>query len=260
MTEPFKPSGREREVRLLGGVTIDGAPVAYVVVMAAVVTALSFVFYSVDIVQGRPFPLSHGVYALVGILLGPWAGGLAAGIGRLVAIFLAPHTAGAGLPSVLFSVVWAAAGGFFVRKERRNWLTAWTFLALVEVVYVGRAVMLGVGLHLALAGTAVALVGLLLWVLPTRVLARRWLGDHSMRKVTAGLFLSCLIVNAAAYNFASAWNYLFINPWPAAVWAALAVAVPLEQLFRTVVGTVIGAGVIAGLRTIGLKKPARAAY
>jgi len=42
-----KPAGEEREVRFLGGAAIDGAPVAYIIVLAAVVTALAFIPFSV---------------------------------------------------------------------------------------------------------------------------------------------------------------------------------------------------------------------
>ena len=40
----------------------------------------------------------------------------------------------------------------------------------------------------------------------------------------------------------------------------LAGLVPIEYLQRCVVGAVIGTGVIAGLRAIGLVKPANAIY
>jgi hypothetical protein len=260
MTTPFQPVGEERQVRLLSGPTIDGAPVAYVVVMAAVVTVLSFVPFSLVFGFGGAFPLSQAIYALVGIILGPWAGALAAGVGRLIGVFVAPYTAGTGLPTVLVAMVWAAAGGVLVEKKGRNWLYAFAFFVAVYLVYVGRAVTRDVSVPLALENTAVALLGLVLWLLPTRGLARRWIAQSNMGRVTAGLFLGCLIVNANGLNFGSAWSYLLINPWPAATWAVLAVAIPLEQLGRAVVGTIIGVGVIAGLRAIGLKRPAKAGF
>ncbi|MBC7223295.1 MAG: hypothetical protein H5T59_03305 [Anaerolineae bacterium] len=259
MSDSFQPTGEEREVRLLGGATIDGAPVAYVVVMAAVVTVLSFVPFSVVFAAGGSFPLSQGVYALVGILLGPWAGALAAGVGRLIAIFAAPHTAGVGLPSVVFAMVWAAAGGILVERKGRNWLYAFVVFVAAYLFYVGRALTIDVTLPLALETTAVNILGLLLWVLPTRVLARRWIADANLGRVAAGLFLGCLMVNANAHTFANAWVYYTIG-WPAKIWAVLIPVIPVEQFFRTVVGTVIGVGVIAGLRALGLKKPAKAGY
>ncbi|NLE77749.1 MAG: hypothetical protein GX605_13485 [Chloroflexi bacterium] len=260
MAAPFEPTGEERQVPLTGGTTIDGAPVAYIVVLAAVVVVLSFIPFSVVFAAGGGFPLSQGIYGLVGILLGPWAGALAAGIGRIIGIFIAPHTAGGGLPSALFAVAWTAAGGILVQKRGRAWLYAFLFFLAAYLLYVGTALTKDVTPTLALANSAVNLLGLALWVLPTRALARRWIADPNLGRVAAGLFLGCFMVNALGHTFANMWLYVFVNPWPAQVWAALVPIIPVEQFFRTLVGTVIGVGVIAGLRAIGLKKPAKAGF
>ena len=66
-----RPAGEEREVKFLGGVAIDGAPIAYIVVLAAVVAALSFIPFSVILASGGSFPMSQGIYGLVGWILGP---------------------------------------------------------------------------------------------------------------------------------------------------------------------------------------------
>src|ERR1700712_1501431 len=91
---PFTPAGDERQVRLLGGTAIDGAPVAYIVVLSAVVTTLAFIPFTVVLASGGSFPMSQGIFALLGLLLGPVAGAVASGIGTLIGIFVAPHTAG----------------------------------------------------------------------------------------------------------------------------------------------------------------------
>src|SRR5512136_1789818 len=88
------PAGQERKVAFLGSATIDGAPVAYIVVLAAVVTVLAFIPFSVILASGGSFPLSQCIYPLVGWILGPIAGAIACGVGALVGMFLAPHTAG----------------------------------------------------------------------------------------------------------------------------------------------------------------------
>ena len=88
------PSGQERHVESFEAVAIDGAPIAYVVALTAVVAALGFVPFSVILGSGYSFPLSQAVYPLVGWILGPIAGAVAAGTGRLVGVFIAPHTAG----------------------------------------------------------------------------------------------------------------------------------------------------------------------
>src|ERR1700722_16953193 len=98
---PFTPAGPEREVRHLGGATIGGAPVAYIVVLAAVVTTLAFIPFSVVLSTGGSFPMSQGVFPLMGWLLGASGGAVASATGALVGVFLAPHTAGIPLLTLL---------------------------------------------------------------------------------------------------------------------------------------------------------------
>ena len=255
------PKGEERRVHAIGGASIDGAPVAYIIVWAAVLVVLSFIPIPVSAVLGigGTFPMSQAAYALVGIVLGPWGGALAAGIGRLISIFAAPHTAAAGLPSVLNAIVWAAAGGILVEKKGQKWLLALAFFILAYLAYVGRALMRDVSLGLAIQTSLSNLSGIVLWLLPTRLLARDWIKDKRPARLTAGLALGSWIVNTCSHTFANALMFQ-INPWPATVWRVLIPIIPAEQLFRTIVGTVIGVGVISGLRAIGLVKPAKAGY
>ena len=261
MTLNNAPKGEERKVESVGGVTIDGAPIAYIIVWAAILSVLSFVPIPVSIVFGigGTFPLSQAVYALVGFILGPWAGALAAGIGRLIGIFTAPHTATVGLPSVIFAMVWAAAGGILVKRKGYEWLLALIVFVLAYIGYVGRALTIDVDPNLAIQTTITNLSGLILWLLPTRTLASRWIADKNPARLAAGLALGTWIVNTNGHTFANAWVYYTIG-WPADVWRILIPIIPVEQVFRTLVGTIIGIGVIAGLRAIGLAKPAKAGY
>ena len=261
MTTPQAPKGEERPVHSIGGTAIGGAPVSYIIAWAAVLVVLSFVPMPVSAVLGigGTFPMSQAAYALVGFVLGPTGGGLAAGIGRLIGVFTAPHTATAGLPSVLSAVAWAAAGGVLVQKRGRSWLAAWGFFLLAYVAFIGRAVTRDVDLSLGLQTTLTNLSGLILWLLPTRLLARDWIASRSPARLAAGLALGSWIVNTLGHTFGSTLSF-FINPWPANVWRILIPIIPAEQLFRAIVATVIGVGVITGLRAIGLVKPEKAGY
>jgi hypothetical protein len=248
-------------VERVGGAAIGGAPIAYIIVWGAALAVLSFVPIPVSAVLGigGTFPISQALYAVVGFILGPWAGALAAGIGRLIGIFTAPHTAAAGIPSTIIAMVWAAAGGILVQKRSRTWLAALFVFVLAYVAYVGRALMIDVGPSLALQTTITNLSGIILWLLPTRILAREWIRDQGAAKLAAGLALGCWIVNTCGHTFANALMY-YINPWPANIWRVLIPIIPAEQLFRTIVGAVVGVGVISGLRAIGLSKPSQAGY
>ncbi|XTZ09643.1 MAG: hypothetical protein ACQZ3N_05490, partial [cyanobacterium endosymbiont of Rhopalodia yunnanensis] len=86
--------GKEREVKTSGIASINGTPLNYIVVLSTVVTVLAFVPFSITIGSGGLFPMSQGIFPLVGWLLGPLAGAITSGIGTLIGVFLAPHTAG----------------------------------------------------------------------------------------------------------------------------------------------------------------------
>jgi hypothetical protein len=258
-----RPAGEEREVRPLGGSTIDGAPVTYVVALAAVVAALSFVPFSVILAAGGSFPMSQGVYALVGWILGPVAGAIAAGIGRLIGVFLAPHTAGpVPLASVWGAVIAGfAAGAMALREKRRNWWIPLSVLFVVEfALFIGRAVLLnGVGVGVAVLNSIVNWSSIVLFVLPTRTLVARWLRSRNLGLVSAGLFLGTWMIAGISHLSVTVILYFLLN-WPEEVWITLIPIIPVENLSRCLIGAVIGTGVIAGLRAIGLVKAAEAVY
>lgn len=256
------PVGKEREVKFLGGAAIDGAPVAYVVVLAAVVAALAFIPFSVVLAQGGSFPLSQGVYSLMGWVLGPIAGSVASGIGTLIGVFLAPHTAGVAPVTVWGSVVAAfAAGSMVTSGPRKNWwMIAGAIGLLSWLVFVGRAMLVnGVSLVAALTGSAGQWIGVLMFLLPTRNLFARWIAGPRIGLVAVGLFLGTWATFAVSHVAQSVITYWMFN-WPEEVWVMLAGVVPVEYVFRCLAGAVIGTGVIAGLRAIGLIKPANALY
>ena len=262
MTSNAAPHGEERQVRVSGDVTVDGAPIAYVIALAAVVSALSFVPIPISAVLGfgGAFPLSQAVYPLVGFILGPWAGALAAGIGRIIGVFIAPHTASTGLLSTAVAIVTAWAGGVLVQKKGSLWLLPPIVFVLAFVAYVGRGLTVDVSLGLALASTFVNWLAILLWLSPIRGLVRSWIADESPVKLGVGLALGSWIVNTGSFLVANAIFYNLLSRWPAIQWKALVGLAPVEHAFRAVVGTAIGVGVILGLRAIGLVKPTKAGY
>ncbi len=254
------PVGKEREVEFLGGASIDGAPVAYVVVLAAVIAALSFIPFSVVLASGGSFPMSEGVYPLVGWILGPIAGAVASGIGRLIGVFLAPHTAGVPVVSVLGAVVGSLTAGVMAGKRKNWWIPLTIVFIICLFLFAGRAVVQnGVGVGNAILGSFLDWSGVLLFVLPTRTLFAKWIMDKNLTKVGAGIFLGTWMITGITHLVSATVTYFMFN-WPEEVWVSLIPIIPVENLFRCVIGTVIGLGVIAGLRAIGLVKPTEAIY
>ncbi len=256
------PAGREREVKFLGGASIDGAPVAYIVVLAAVLCALAFIPFSVVLASGGSFPVSQGVFALVGWILGPIAGAVAAGVGALLGVFLAPHTAGVPVVTVYGGMIASFSAGVMVLgAKRKTWWIGIAVLALIAfAIYAGRALVVnGVPLGIAVAELLSIETAIILWILPTRTLIARLIHDQNIAKVAAGLFVGTWMCWGLANVCQAAVTYMMFN-WPTEVWVTLIPIVPMETLFRSLIGMVIGTGVIAGLRAIGLVKPETSLY
>jgi len=260
--DPFSPAGDEREVRLLGGTAIDGAPVAYIVVLSAVVTTLAFIPFTVVLASGGSFPMSQGIFALLGLLLGPVAGAVASGIGTLIGIFVAPHTAGVWPVSLLGAVLTSFAAGSVAGTGRRRFLPVPVFLvALLGLgLYLGRAVLvIGIPLRTAVLGSALDWSALLMFLSPLRPLVARLTRSASMSRVAMGLGLGTWMAYGMAHAVQDGITYYLFN-WPEQIWVMLIPIVPFEMLFRCAVGMVIGTGVISGLRAIGLVRPTHAMY
>jgi hypothetical protein len=257
-----QPAGEEREVRFLGGAAIDGAPIAYVVVLAAVVAVLALIPFSIILATGGSFPMSQGVWPLVGWLLGPIAGAVASGIGTTVGLFIAPHTAGVPLASIANSIVNSFAAGTMVTGKGRNrwWIPVAVLCILAWILFAGRAIVVnGVSVYAAVAGSFLDWSAILLFVLPTRTLFARWINDTNLAKTALGLFFGTWMIAGLGHVVATCIVYFMYN-WPEEVWITLIPIIPFENLMRCLIGTVIGVGVIAGLRAIGLVKPKWAIY
>jgi ABC-type transport system involved in cytochrome c biogenesis permease component len=109
------------------------------------------------------------------------------------------------------------------------------------------------------AGSFVDWSGILLFVLPTRGLCVRWIGAAQLSRVAAGLFLGTWMISGVTHVCQSAISYSLFH-WPEKVWITLIPIIPGENLARSLIGAVIGTGVISGLRAIGLLRPREAIY
>lgn len=258
-----QPKGKEREVKNVGGASIDGAPIAYIVVLAAVVTALAFIPFSVVMASGGSFPMNQGVLGLIGWVLGPIAGAIASGIGALIGVFVAPHTAGVWFVTVLGALVASFAAGVMTPKnsKRKSWWLGVVVVALLGfLIYAGRAIFVnGIKLQWAILCTFVNWSSILLFILPTRTLVVKWIGSKNLGLVAAGLALGTWIVFGLAHTIQCAITYTMYN-WPEEIWIMLSSVIPVEFLGRAAIAAVIGTGVIAGLRAIGLVKPTEGVY
>ncbi len=257
----IEPSGEQREIKSLGSASLDGTPLDYIVVMSAVVTVLAFIPFSITIASGGIFPLSQGIFPLLGWVLGPMGGALASGIGTLMGVFLAPHTAGIPPVSIFGAMVASfAAGCMVIGKQRKYW---WFFVSVPLVVafylYTSRAMNNGVSLSVIIKGSFINWSGLLLFILPTRTVFAKWINSQDLRLVWLGLFFGSWTIAGVFHLSQAVITYTMFN-WPEEVWIVLIPIMPLENLVRSLVGAFIGVRVISGLRAIGIMKPQAAIY
>lgn len=264
LNEGKAPEGAERTVVRSLGVTVDGAPVAYMAVLAAVVAVLTLIPLPITLVigTGKSFPISQGVYPLVGWLLGPLAGALVNGAGALVGVMVNPQNTS----SVFGTLLGAAMGGLAAGVMReggarsRWWIAAAGVAGLFYALYGGRAVAVnGANALHVLAGSFVDWSALLLFVLPTRTFFARALAAENLQRVAVGLFGGTWIAAGLAHLSTAMIVYWQVN-WPNTLWVGFAGTAPFEHSARCLIGAVVGAGVIAGLRALNLAKPEHAVY
>jgi hypothetical protein len=261
MTVQIPPEAEEREIRFLGSASIDGTPIAYIIVLASVVTALSFIPFSVTLgTSVSAIPLSSGILPLVGFLLGPVAGAVACSIGTFIGAFLAPYTAGI-LPLTVGGAAVASLAAGLMGSKRGEW--CWILVGFAVPAYLllaSRAVVQnGVDLKIFIAGTMIDWSALVLLLLPARRLVGRWLQSSDLLHLAMGLVLGTWIAGGVAHLFQMSISYAIFN-WPQEVWMTLIPVIPIEQVVRCVVGMLIGARVITGLRALFLIKPPTALY
>ncbi len=246
----------------LESASIGGAPVAYVIVLATVAAVLCFVPFSVALASGSSFPMSQGVYPLLGWLLGPLAGAVASGVGALVGVFLAPHTAGIPWITVAGAASASAFAGALAARGRHR---LWAMLSAVMIVewvlfFIQATRNNGVGVHVFFLGYAVHLSAAVMLIVPY---ARRGIGrllmSPDLKRVALGLFFGTWSAAGNMMFGMSLVSYWLIN-WPEEVFYFFIGVIPIEHSVRCAVGAVIGTGVIAGLRAMALVKPPEARF
>ncbi len=131
---------------------------------------------------------------------------------------------------------------------------------LLFAYYVWRAIFLnGATWGAVLFGTLIDWSALLLFVSPLRAYFASLIGDENPKRLAIGLFCGTWMVAGLAHLVGATAVYHLVN-WSNEAWLAFAPLAPLEHLLRSTTGAAIGAGVIVGLRAIGLLKPTHATY
>lgn len=236
---------------------IYGAPISYVALLGAVTAVLQLIPFSVVLGSGVSFPLSLATGPLIGILLGPWAGTIAVLVGGAIGVLIAPHTAFLGPLTLLVLIMSPLATGLIVTG--RSYIVG-IYLLLAAVVWWG-VFFLIIGFpseHMAalLQPWRYVVPGILLLVPGLTDKAVRLLQSEERLPLAAGLGYILWIGLQADHAMSSVVGNEILFPLPAEVWSFLTLAViGAERGALTLVGIVIGLGVIFGLRRMGIRKP-----
>jgi hypothetical protein len=192
----------------------------------------------------------------MGVLLGPWAGTIAVLIGGAIGVLIAPHTAFLGPLTLLVLVMAPLAAGLIVTGRHR--LVGVYLLAagvLWWVIYIATDGMPADATVLLMPWRYI-LPGILLFVPGLTEKAVRLLRSENRLAVAASLGYIIWISLQADHSISAIVGNLLLFPLPEEVYRLLILTIiGAERGALTIVGIVIGLGVIFGLRRMGIRKP-----
>ncbi len=240
---------------------IAGSPTSYIALLAAVTAVLQMIPFSVVLGSGVSFPLSLAVTGLIGVLLGPVAGTLSVIIGSAIGVMIAPHTAFLGPLTILVLGSSALAGGL-MSHGKKLWVA----------VYLIAASVIWWALYIISAGMPKNWVVMLQpwrYLLPAAVLlipgitekATAMLRSPNKFALAVALGYFIWISSMVDHTISSIVGNELIFQLPEEVWSVLIVGViGAERGALTLVGMVIGTGVITGLRQMGARRPEKSVW
>jgi len=197
----------------------------------------------------------------MGIMLGPWAGAIAVLIGSGIGVMIAPHTAFLGPLTILVLVLAPIASGLIV-TGRRSIVGAYLIVAgvLWWIIKIAQDGMPEDTL-LLLYPWRYLVPGILCLIPAVTDRAVSLLKSENRLALASGLGYITWIALQTDHTFTSIVGNLFMFPLPDEVWIFLQLyIIPAERAALTLVGVVIGLGVIFGLRRMGIKKPEKGVW
>lgn len=120
-----------------GMATIFGAPISWVALFGALMGVTALVPMLFYIFGGGFISAGMAIFGpLTGLVLGPWAGGIAGLVGGLIGMFLSPASYPLGVVDVFLSGAFLSlAWGLTVRKYRKIMIVWWVLWIVIVNVY-----------------------------------------------------------------------------------------------------------------------------
>ena len=218
--------------------------IALIIVFAALHTVLSSLPFTITIgVSGGTISLGVITVPLMGIILGPISGGLAALIGSVIAMFVNPSGAIFGPASFLPATIGAMSAGFAFTK--RGYISAALLLAAIIGFYVHPIGMEVIGYpFLHIIAVVVALV------FSTRLAV--WSNDLSnFNKLSVGIPVAAFVGTLTDHIVGSSLASWMFN-LPVEVWNAVMFVYPIERIVAVIIVVAIALPLYYSLRKSGI--------
>lgn len=236
---------------------IAGIPVAFLAIWAAVY-AVASILPAVPLVGGGTFGGQEFILTLAGMLFGPIAGAIAAGIGGLLASFVGPATAYFGLATFYPHAIGALAAGLLVVNTRNSRITALVIFVIGLLAWPLLPMFSAIGAFVYAAGAywPMYLTGLLgIWASPWAVNKIREMKPWPTALGVGVISWTAYMVNHVYLSLG--WSFLFPQgpeSWVFAFWSGI---VPGQRILLTLVSATVGSAVIIGLHRAGVRFPAK---
>jgi uncharacterized membrane protein len=192
---------------------------------------------------GATFGLSDSVVVLSGVLFGPWAGALAAGIGGFLGQLLAPHGAVFGVVTFVCPTIAALTAGLLMK---RKWPYVIGIFALLGLAWYGFP--LG---RSAWFQPLVNYTPAIILAYPAATWGVNLIRSQDFKKMFVGITLLCFIGGCASLALGNTMA-LPMFALPRELWlAVLPISLPQRVIFA-VLAAVIGVPLLIGLPKIGV--------
>jgi len=218
--------------------------IASISVFAALYVVLGFIplFYIFG-AYGQFITAALILAPITGVTLGPVGGTLAIAIGGIAGMSITGN-----MPMGIFTFLPGTFDALCVGLAfRGKWYASASIFAVFILAFAA----------LPSIGTAKYFIwfhafALLILLSPASTLAKEYVKNNDPQKIVMGIgilaFIGVLIDHIVGSLF-----FQILTPIPPSVWEAVAFIYPIERVLVTIVATIIGTGIIKGIRASGLK-------
>jgi len=215
---------------------------ALIAVWAAIIAVSTLLPAFPVIGTGATLNVGDAIVVLGGILFGPWAGGIAAGVGGFIGQLIAPHGNIFGPLQFTIAIAAAIASGLAMQKKWYYPLGGLIFFGGVWYLFpLGREAWATPLLYLL--GIAACIIG---WIW-----GNNWLESKNRTKMFFGVFLCGFIGVMIALSIGNLWA-LAIFALPAPIWFSVLFISPIERIGFGLIAAAIGTPLLIGLPKISV--------